>query len=106
MAYLARKRGDLKRGLHYIEQAKQNHIQKASHSKPTNLYCMKGKFHADFGQVKEAVAEYRQALEISASRDCYALAGLANVQYSASVQCRSDVYKQEEFLRKAMTQYF
>jgi hypothetical protein len=37
LAYLARKRGDIRRALEYIEDAKKNHIKKPEElSKPTN----------------------------------------------------------------------
>ena len=44
LAYLARKRGDMKRALDYIEQAKSKHNKDPNHSLPTKLFCMKGRF--------------------------------------------------------------
>ena len=47
LAYLAERRGDLKRAIEYIEQGKQNHNRDTHHSLPTKLFCMKGRFLTD-----------------------------------------------------------
>ena len=99
LAYLARKRGDMKRALEYIEQAKSKHNKDPNHSLPTKLFCMKGRFLTEIGNTQEAFAEYSKALEMSGKRDSYARVGIANIQYAASVLQRSNINKQEESLR-------
>lgn len=84
LANLARRRGDQKRSLDYIEQAKANYLHRSNYSKPTNLFCIKGSFHNSFGQIKEAVNEYRQAYEMTQGGESYARVGLANIQYGSS----------------------
>ena len=106
LAYLARKRGDMKRALEYIEQAKSKHNKDPNHSLPTKLYCMKGRFLTEVGNTQEAFNEYSKALEMSGKRDSYARVGIANIQYAASVLQRPNINKQEESLRQAMKQYF
>ena len=52
LAYLAQRRGNLKRALDYIDQAKQNHLKDRNHSLPTKLYCMKARLLVDMGEFK------------------------------------------------------
>ena len=48
LAYLAKNRGNIKRALEYIEQAKANQVKKPDEfSKPNNQFCMKGKLLHD-----------------------------------------------------------
>ena len=79
LAYLARKRGDMKRAIDYIEQAKSKHNKDPNHSLPTKLYCMKGRLLTEMGSPSEAFAEYSKALELSGKRDSYARVGIANI---------------------------
>ena len=58
LAYLARNRGNYKRAIEYIEQAKSKHLKDANHSLPTKLYCMKGRLLTELGQLTEAYKEY------------------------------------------------
>ena len=79
LAYLARKRGDMKRAIDYIEQAKSNHNKGPGHGLPTKLYCMKGRLLTEMGNPPEAFSEYGKALEMSGKRDAYARVGIANI---------------------------
>ena len=79
LAYLARKRGDMKRAVEYIEQAKSKHNKDPNHSLPTKLYCMKGRLLTEMGNPSEALAEYSKALDLSSKRDSYARVGIANI---------------------------
>ena len=58
LAYLAQRRGDLKRAVDYIEQGKAKHLRDANHSLPTKLFCMKGRILTDIGSLPEAYKEY------------------------------------------------
>ena len=91
LAYLARRRGDYKRALEYIEQGKA--VLKKSDTKvaPTKLYCMKGRLFQDMGQLKEAYGEFHKALEVSDKKDSYARVGIANIHYQTSTQHRSNI---------------
>ena len=106
LAYLAQRRGDMKRALDYIEQGKANHPKSENHSLPTKLYCMKGRLLTEMGQLQEAYKEYREGLDLSQKRDSYSRVGLANIHYLTSTFHRSNIDAQESELRKAMTQYF
>ena len=81
LAYLAKQRGDYKRAIEYIDQGKERHQKGANHSLPTKLYCMKGRFLTDLGQLLDAYKEFQKALEISGKRDSYARVGIANIHY-------------------------
>lgn len=100
LAYLARARGDIKRALDYVDSAKLNF--KKGYNQPTNIHCMKGSLQQEFGMVNECVDEYKKALHYSQNNDTYSRIGLANINYSQSVTVRGDVFKQEDYLRKAM----
>ena len=84
LAYLAYRRGDMKRAIDHIDAAKKSHIKERNHSLPTKLYCMKGRILTDMGQFKEAYQEYSKALEMSNKRDSYARVGIANIHYRMS----------------------
>ena len=58
LAYLAKRRGDNKRALEYIEQGKQALNKYDKKVAPTKLFCMKGRFLTDTGNLKEAFGEY------------------------------------------------
>jgi hypothetical protein len=47
LAYLAKKRGDIKRSLDFVEASKSNF--KKGFNQPTNLYCIKGSFLKNYG---------------------------------------------------------
>ena len=106
LAYLAQRRGDIKRAIEYIEQGKANHIKDVNHSLPTKLYCMKGRLLTDVGNLPEAYKEYQKALEMSNKRDSYARVGIANIHYLTSTFHRNNIEAQEAELRKSMQQYF
>ena len=106
LAYLAQRRGDLKRALDYIEQGKKNHLKDSNHSLPTKLYCMKGRILTELGELANAYKEYQKALEMSHKRDSYARVGIANIHYQTSTFHRNNIEAQEIELRKAMQQYF
>lgn len=68
---------------------------------------MKGKFHADLGQIREGWAEYEHVLRKINAKDSFAKLGIANMNYSQSNTMRGmDINKQEEYLRRAMGLYF
>lgn len=106
LAYLAQRRGDLKRAIDYIEQGKAKHLKDANHSLPTKLFCMKGRLLTDVGSLPEAYKEYQKALEMSNKRDSYARVGIANIHYQTSTFHRANIDAQEGELRKSMQQYF
>ena len=81
LAYLAQRRGDIKRAIEYIEQGKQNHLKNENQSLPTKLFCMKGRLLTDQGNLSDAYKEYQKALEMSNKRDVYARVGIANIHY-------------------------
>ena len=106
LAYLAQRRGDMKRAIEYIEKGKANHSKDNNQSLPTKLYCMKGRFLTDMGNLSEAYKEYQEALKMSNKRDSYARVGIANIHYQTSTFHRNNAEAQESELRKAMQQYF
>ena len=95
IAYLAKRRGDMKRALEYIEQGKQNHSRSDNRALPIKLYCMKGRLLTDLGRFQEAFKEFHKALEMSGKRDAYARMGLANIHYETSTVHRSNIEIQE-----------
>ena len=69
LAYLARQRGDSKRALEYIDQAKNACKKEPKGPMPTKLYCMRGRLLVEMGRDKEAFAEFEKAKHISQGRD-------------------------------------
>jgi tetratricopeptide (TPR) repeat protein len=106
LAYLARTRGDVKRALEYVDMASKNLIQNDRLVKPVNLFCIKAKMLLDSGNTQEAKAQYSKAMEHSHNKDAFARVGLANIAYLSSCLFRSEVQKQEDYMRYAMRQYF
>lgn len=102
LGYLARSRGDSKRALEYIDQAKNACKKNPKAPLPTKLYCMRGKLLVELGRDKEAFAEFEKAKVLSQGRDQYARVGIANLFYAASANQRSNVMQQEENLRQSM----
>lgn len=87
LAYLARNRGDFKRALEYIEEAKKNHNKLV---KPINQCCIRGKILTDLSELDKAYEEFRYVLEHLSKDDSYAIIGMANINYEHSTRCRED----------------
>jgi RNA polymerase-associated protein CTR9 len=106
LAYLAKRRGDLARAIGYVDTAITNSVQKPPHSKPVNLFCLRGKLLVEKGRLDEAKREFQKAMEMSGNRDTYAFIGLANINYTLSCMHRNDINGQESQLRSALSKYF
>lgn len=106
LAYLARNRGDIKRAIEYIEDAKKNQIKKPEQfAQPVNQGCIKGKLLNDISELDKAYEEFKHVAERLSKGDSYALLGLANINYEQSTRCRDNLQAQELHLKKAMDRY-
>ena len=76
LAYLARRRGDTYRAIHWIDQA-----SKSKAKAPVNQHCLKGKMLMDLGKIGDASNEFRFILEKVFPNDAYSFLGLANITY-------------------------
>ncbi len=91
LAFLAKKRGNNKRAIEYLEQAKQNQIKnREDFSKPTNSYCIKAKMLHDVVETHQSYAEYAYVLDNLVKQDSYAMIGIANINYEYSTLYRND----------------
>ena len=76
LAYLAKARGDMRRALEYVEDAKKNHAKKPEEfSKPVNQFCLKGKFLSDINENQQAYGEFGFVLDKLVKNDSYSLIG-------------------------------
>lgn len=84
LAYLARKRGDVHRCLHWIDEASKSRVRA-----PINQHCFKGKVLLDMGRVREAGDAFKFVATKAAPEDSYCCLGLANVAFKNALNCRS-----------------
>jgi len=85
LAYLAKKRGDVNRALHWIEEA-----SKSRAKAPVNQHCMKGKLLFDTGRTKDAKAEFVFILENIVRDDSYSFLSLANIAFKEAIKCEAN----------------
>lgn len=84
LAYLARKRGDVHRCLHWIDEASKSRVRT-----PINQHCFKGKVLLDMGRVREAGDAFKFVAAKTAPEDSYCFLGLADVAFKNALNCRS-----------------
>lgn len=82
LAYLAKKRGDVNRSFHWIDEA-----SKSRAKAPVNQHCMKGKLFFDTGRTKDAKAEFVFILEKIVRDDSYSFLSLANIAFKEAINC-------------------
>lgn len=92
LSYLAKSRGDMKKAIDLLDQAKTVFKEKKC-GNPTKLYCMKGRLLLDMGHLSQAFAEFSKALDMTERRDSYARAGLATIHYQTSTYQRNNIRK-------------
>lgn len=106
LSQLARDRGDVKRAVELIEEAKRNQIKKPEQfALPVNQGCLKGKLLSDVSELDKAYEEFKFVADKLCKGDSYALVGLANINYEQSTRCRENLQHQEMLLKKAMDKY-
>lgn len=98
LAYLARRRGDTYRALHWIDQA-----SKSKAKAPVNQHCLKGKMLMDLGKVNEAGDQFRFVCEKLVRGDSYCMLGLANINFHQAMIAKDST--QDMLLVKAYNKY-
>jgi len=100
LAYLARKRGDVNRALHWIDEA-----SKSKARAPVNQHCLKGKILFDLGHITEAANEFKFVLERIVPDDSFSFLGLANITFRQALGVKDNGSEQDRLLVKAYNKY-
>jgi len=102
LGLLAKKRGNMKRAEEYFEMAK-SYNPKKGNLRPTNQFCMLGHLHHENADHKNSLRYFEHVRKEFNKADSYAVMGIANIEYEASIANRSK--PQEKYLQSAMERY-
>ena len=98
---MARRRGDIRRALHWIDEA-----CKSKAKAPVNQHCIKGKTLLEMGKIPEAANEFKYVLEKIVKDDSYSFLALANIAFKNALDRKSNNKgEQDRLLVKAYNKY-
>ena len=101
LAYLAKKRGDVDRALHWIDEA-----SKSRAKAPVNQHCLKGKLFFEIGRIQDAKKEFAFILHNIVRDDSYSFLSLANIAFREAIECKENSNnEQDKLLVKAYHKY-